>query len=343
MINNIPLKVEKLLKASEDFTDLDLGSELGKIWIEDIKSVFQGNSLPLSYVNRFNDIFLKYNRTINKPRNPASFSSIRSFRFLLEEVLSKNEEFYSAFLLEDSVIGIYIALSEELDVLKEEINLEPNGKFLHRGKRDGIDIVVYCPDRIGRVYAAIGAMVLTREYKPKMLINLGISGGFRTKKVKTGDVIIPLSVIDGAIQKIMPDKTENRPETYNANETFRSLFINIDKQELALNLIRLDKGFWPKGLIPVFHADKNIICLDQVIANNDLEERVDTFGSNIAAIEMEAGAIAKVCQYQSIPFFAIKGISDYADALKSDDMWRRLAMKAAVKTLCSVDFSKIII
>lgn len=159
----------------------------------------------------------------------------------------------------------------------ESLILSLNGKSKEHGN-----------DNIGTQAATLNAFITITNYKPDLIINGGTAGGFKVKKGEIGDVYI-------ASEKIcFHDRRIDLPGGFKEYATGNYKVMNSDFLAQKFNL--------KQGVISSSDA------LD--FTDKDLE----LLHKNNASIkEMEAAAIAWVCNMYNQEFTAIKAITDIVD------------------------------
>ena len=179
------------------------------------------------------------------------------------------------------ILGIISAMSEELEILLNDMKLEKveeksRMKF-HKGKLWGHDIVaVVCG--IGKVNAAVCTQILASEYNVSSIINVGVAGGI-SKDIFPGDVVIAENLVQ-----------------YDMDTTaFGDHIGQITR--MASNF----KTFYGR----IVSGDMFVASLDKI---HWLEKEF-----NALACEMEGASIAHVCYLNNIPCVVIRSISDNAN------------------------------
>ncbi|MBU5593463.1 5'-methylthioadenosine/adenosylhomocysteine nucleosidase [Clostridium sp. MSJ-4] len=199
-------------------------------------------------------------------------------------------------------IGIIGAMSEELEILLKEMNLESKeckAKMeFNYGTLWGHKVVaVVCG--IGKVNAAVCAQILITEYKVDKVINVGIAGGIG-KDIYPGDIVIADSLVQHDMDTTaFGDKIGQIPRL----DTFD---FKCDKELVNLAYTAAKENTVHKSFVG------RIVSGDQFIAN---VEKIRWLNEefNALACEMEGGSIAHVSYLNSIPFVVIRSISDNAN------------------------------
>lgn len=173
-----------------------------------------------------------------------------------------------------------IAFHNPIEVYANEtgnIILSLNGK----SKEHGVD-------NIGTQAATLNAFITISKYKPDLIINCGTAGGFISKGAAIGDTYI-------ATEKIcFHDRRIALPGGFKEYATGNYLVLNSD------------------FLAKKFKLKQGIISSSDALDFTETDMKI--FHKNNASVkEMEAAAIAWVCQMNNQEFTAIKTITDIVD------------------------------
>lgn len=189
-------------------------------------------------------------------------------------------------------IGIIVAMRKELDLLlpllqnSEESRM--SGFEFHRGKVGRHDVMVMqCG--IGKVNAAMGALMLVNNFSPNYVINTGVAGG-ADKSVNVMDMV--------AGARVAYHDVWCGPESELGQ--VQGLPLYFEGAERLLELLP-ERDDIHKGLI--CSGDQFIDTIEQV-------ERIKGIFPEALAVDMESGAIAQVCYLNKVPFLALRVISD---------------------------------
>lgn len=205
--------------------------------------------------------------------------------------------------MNEKVIGIIGAMSEEVEILREKMEIENTKKIagmeFYQGTLDGENIVLV-QSGVGKVNAAACAQILADYFGVNYLINSGVAGGL-DPDVKVGDIVISTDAVQHDV-----DITALGEEPGVISRMESSVFTADEK------LIQLAEDS-AKALSEDIHVFKGRIASgDQFIASNEQREKIaQTFAPY--AVEMEGAAIAHVAQLNNIPFVIIRAISDDAN------------------------------
>ncbi|MBQ3362411.1 MAG: 5'-methylthioadenosine/adenosylhomocysteine nucleosidase [Muribaculaceae bacterium] len=189
-------------------------------------------------------------------------------------------------------IGIIVAMRKELDLLlpllQDSEESRMGGFEFHCGKMGRHDVMVMqCG--IGKVNAAMGALMLVNNFTPNYVINSGVAGG-ADLKVNVMDVV--------AGERVAYHDVWCGPESQLGQVQGLPLYFEGAKRLIDLMPERDD-------------IHKGLICSgDQFIDTIDAVNRIKGNFPDALAVDMESGAIAQVCHMNKVPFLALRVISD---------------------------------
>lgn len=151
---------------------------------------------------------------------------------------------------------------------------------------------------IGKVAAAMSTTLLIQQFKPDMIINTGSAGGL-DPNLNVGDVIISTEVrhhdVDVTAFGYEKGQLPANPAAFLPNEQLVEM-AKKQAEKLGLNAV------------------SGLICSgDAFINGTDKIAQIRADFPQVAAVEMEAAAIAQVCHAMQIPFVIVRAISDVAD------------------------------
>lgn len=206
------------------------------------------------------------------------------------------------------MIGIIGAMEDELTFLCETMGnyvTQKTGVFeFYTGKIDGKDVTILrCG--IGKVNAAIGCSLLIQQFKPSFIINTGSAGGIHSQ-LKVGDAIVSTGLIyhdvDVTAFNYLPGQLPKQPQIFPADEKL------VKFAEDAINELKSEK-ILPDSFI---HRKGIIGSGDVFVHKPEHIEEIRRVFPDIAAVEMEATAIAQCCYLLSVPVLVIRSVSDVA-------------------------------
>ena len=142
-------------------------------------------------------------------------------------------------------------------------------------------------DSVGTVNAALCAYEILKTHEPDVLINAGTAGGFREKGAAIGDVFLVDEVKYHDRRIPIPTFTKygvgaiRTAETPNMRKTLKYLKRGVCSTGNSLDATEVDR---------------------EMMSRNDASVK-----------EMEAAAVAKVCEMFDVPFVCVKAITDIVD------------------------------
>lgn len=200
------------------------------------------------------------------------------------------------------ILGIIGAMSEELEILLQDMELEKveekaKMKF-HKGKLWGHDVVaVVCG--IGKVNAAVCTQILASEYNVSSVINVGVAGGIG-KNIYPGDVVIA----ENLVQYDMDTTAFGDP----MGQIPRMDTFDFKCDEKLVETAK--DAFAEASDFKTFSG--RIVSGDMFVASLEKIQWLEKeFGA--LACEMEGASIAHVCYLNNIPFVVVRSISDNAN------------------------------
>ena len=196
-------------------------------------------------------------------------------------------------------IGIICASENELapflDDFQEHSVVEKAKLKIHIGKIGEHDVVLlYCG--VCKVNAAIAAQIVIDDFNVDAIINAGVAGGMDSRLGILDTVVSTEVAYHDVASEIL---TEYHP-------WMKSVFFAADE-----NLLKIAKDvaerIQTKGKIYF----GRMVTGEAFISDDGRQEIMDAF--NPLSVDMETGSIAHVCYANSIPFLAIRSITDTED------------------------------
>jgi len=188
------------------------------------------------------------------------------------------------------------AMTKEIDqirsLLEDEKEIRRSGTRLWQGKIAGKEVLL-TQSGIGKVCAATNALEIIREYKPQIVLNTGVAGSL-AKNVEVKDIVIGTDFAYHDVWCLAPN-------LYGQMQGFPASF------ETDANLIaKLKKTFdgYKKIHFGLVCTGDRFICYP-----SDVVAVLEHF-PDVAAVDMEATAIAQICYMHKCKFLSIKVISD---------------------------------
>lgn len=193
------------------------------------------------------------------------------------------------------ICAIDIELSFYLDVMEDVTTLKTANLVFHLGKINGKEIIaVRCG--VCKVNAAIATQILISEYKVDTVICSGVAGGIDSR-LKIGDTVICTKAAYHDVMKEM--LADYHPYIKDANfysdENLLALFSEVMNSSNFSQKIYFGK----------------IVTGEAFIDQEGRSEIIENH--NPLCVDMETCAIAHVCYANSVPFIAVRSISDTED------------------------------
>ena len=199
------------------------------------------------------------------------------------------------------MIGIIGAMQIEIDhinsVMENVKTEEISGIIFYTGKVYGKDITL-AKCGIGKVFAAVCAEAMILNFKPDVIVNIGVAGTL-TDSLNTADIAIAKSVVHHDLD------TSPLGDPVGLISGINIVNIECDKKVVSL----LEKCAKPL----------NVKCECGVIASGDqfvcTSEKKSYIRKTFDAIacEMEGASIGHVCFINGVKFGVLRAISDGAD------------------------------
>lgn len=224
------------------------------------------------------------------------------------------------------MIGIICAMQIEADgiiALCENVKTRTEAKMKFTlGTLHGRDVcIVVCG--VGKVNAAMCALMLIEKYKPDLVLNSGVAGSL-SPIVGIGDIVVATKSVEHDMNGTALGDRQGEITFPDGN----MMFFECDKQASTL-LAAVCKT------IPDTKVAQGIIASGDIFVS-DRKQRFkinDRFGA--LACEMEGAAIGHVCVRCEVPYGIIRAISDDLDENKGMDFVKFCEL-ASKKTVAAV-------
>lgn len=224
------------------------------------------------------------------------------------------------------MIGIICAMQIEADgiiALCENVKTRTHAKMKFTlGTLHGKDVcIVVCG--VGKVNAAMCALMLIEKYKPDIVLNSGVAGSL-SPIVGIGDIVVATKSVEHDMNGTALGDKQGEITFPDGN----MMFFECDKQASTL-LAAICKE------IPDTKVAQGIIASGDIFVS-DRKQRFkinDRFGA--LACEMEGAAIGHVCVRCEVPYGIIRAISDDLDENKGMDFVKFCEL-ASKKTVAAV-------
>ena len=224
------------------------------------------------------------------------------------------------------MIGIICAMQIEADgiiALCENVKTRTHAKMKFTlGTLHGKDVcIVVCG--VGKVNAAMCALMLIEKYKPDIVLNSGVAGSL-SPIVGIGDIVVATKSVEHDMNGTALGDKQGEITFPDGN----MMFFECDKQASTL-LAAICKE------IPDTKVAQGSIASGDIFVS-DRKQRFkinDRFGA--LACEMEGAAIGHVCVRCEVPYGIIRAISDDLDENKGMDFVKFCEL-ASKKTVAAV-------
>ena len=224
------------------------------------------------------------------------------------------------------MIGIICEMQIEADgiiALCENVKTATHAKMKFTlGTLHGRDVcIVVCG--VGKVNAAMCALMLIEKYKPDLVLNSGVAGSL-SPIVGIGDIVVATKSVEHDMNGTALGDKQGEITFPDGN----MMFFECDKQASTL-LAAICKE------IPDTKVAQGIIASGDIFVS-DRKQRFkinDRFGA--LACEMEGAAIGHVCVRCEVPYGIIRAISDDLDENKGMDFVKFCEL-ASKKTVAAV-------
>lgn len=245
---------------------------------------------------------------------------------------------------------LFVALEEELDILTGQLNLTKNPSSPEAsGDLGGVAVDVVCPRNMGRVAAAVAMSnyLAKRTKPPRLILIVGIAGGFAENSSTVGHIVSVTKVVDLALRKVVDDKegaTPNfRREDYRMHEALCNVLLSdvFDRNKWSTDAL---KHGWPADRRPSIHSGP-MASSDEVVSSDQWRTMmIEGQGGErkLLGVEMEAGGVCAAAERARVPVCMLRVISDMADPSKADNEWRTLGMRTLASLIERVPFAEVL-
>ncbi|MFF2061046.1 hypothetical protein ACFVWZ_04440 [Streptomyces sp. NPDC058200] len=241
-------------------------------------------------------------------------------------------------------IGVVTILSEELQAVRSELNLErhkePSGLYFYRGNYAApgttIRVVATQSQSQGQRSTMAALDNLRRHYNPRLWALVGVGGGIHDEHARIGNVIVSTDIVYYENRKIQGGgEVRRRGEHRQAPAPVVH----------AVNAYFADNGTPARihGQIPSYASEEFSVYPgvmgsgEAVIADRESEIRqyLTAYHEKVLAVDMEAGGLSQYWQENSIHrgenpgWVVVRGVSDNADQEKGHGYHELAARNAA--------------
>ncbi len=284
------------------------------------------------------------------------------------EVNVGGEKFYAGKLLEEPSnletisgdwprhfdVAVQTVIGKELEAAQEAFGSSPEdatsieGTIYYRGfvkqRTTTISVVICAQNGAGNSIASLFAERLISKWSPKAIFLMGICAG-RKGKCKIGDVVTPRVIVND-IEGVMEAQTRlKRPKIYPPPHAMIQQLLNFRYDTHRSDWIKLLNRLAvppPDSLSEVSpepdRHESAIYSSDLLLRDASyLEQQANETHQQIRVGEMEAAGFSDACNARTtpVPWFVVRGVSDFGDVGKGDlfQSWAAFSAAAYLRTL----------
>lgn len=232
---------------------------------------------------------------------------------------------------------VFVALGSELEVLKRRWHLLNHyGQPYWETRLDACKLPIrvlpaYGPGRVRAATTTLKYLLSPAGAQVRSVTVLGICGGFTEAHISQGNIIVPETLVDLGTRKVQClESPEFRLVPDDVGAACLEAIRSGDFELKAWVDECTELPYYPKGTRPVLIDGGSMICADEVVASDEWRAKLMAAWPKAAGVEMESGGVAAACRAaaSTAPLTVMRGVSDKADPLKTDDQWRTLAMES---------------
>ncbi len=193
--------------------------------------------------------------------------------------------------------GIIGAMDSEIEFLTAGIECTKEtykNLTFYKGK-SGSNEVIIVKSGIGKVCAAVAAVLLIERFCCDAVINTGVAGGIY-QGAKTGDQVIASKVAHHDVNLTQfgyeIGQIPGRPAAFLCDEKMVSLAEEYSKERTFTGLVLSGEMF---------------------VSSDKMVQKIKENFEDPLAVEMEGAAVAQVCHDFKVPFLILRAVSDGAD------------------------------
>ena len=241
-------------------------------------------------------------------------------------------------MAENADVVVLTALDIEAEafrpLMEKTKDVETPHRRYFRGYIAGRSVVVWSMRSMGNVGSAIAAQQSIAVWNPDYIILAGITGGFRSKDVQLGDVVVPEQVVSYEAGRETEKGTQRRYQVFRTSQSIlRAAAAAADSNWMSS--IRVDPP--EKMARPTTVRFRDIASGEKVIASKSWAPEFREAWPKLTGVEMEGfGLLLSMYKSEDAPEAAVvKSICDWADPRK-DDRWQPYAAAAAAAFVSAV-------
>jgi adenosylhomocysteine nucleosidase len=214
------------------------------------------------------------------------------------------------------ISALHEELAELLALMPDEHRTSVAGRQFWRGHLHGHELVAVLSG-IGKVAAATTTTVLLERFRPQQVLFTGVAGGVG-EGVAVGDIVVGSRYLQHDMDASPLFPRHQMPgyglSRFPADPALLSVMQQAAEDAVAWLPGQLDAATRAAFHLqaPRVHSGK-IITGDRFVASAAESRALRAELGEALAVDMESGAVAQVCHDYSIPFCAVRTISDRAD------------------------------
>ena len=182
--------------------------------------------------------------------------------------------------------------------------------------------VVIARTGVGKVNAAMTAILIIEHFRPNRVIFTGVAGGLNPD-LQIGDIVIAQKTAQHDLGRLESTEIENTGVRNPINGKRNPVFFPADPgllqiTETALEGIELNPFQTPQGQRHPRIIRGTVVTGDVFVAS-DAKKTALHKNLGADAVEMEGAAVTQICWQHNVPCLVIRSLSDNAGANASED------------------------
>ena len=247
-------------------------------------------------------------------------------------------------------IAIVSALKEELEYLYNKKEMSWSYRCDHDNELQVAEcdvngckiIATNASGKMGLTEAAILTTRVILGYTPELVAMIGVCGGFKTRGVNIGDVIVAEKSFHYQFGSYENGDIQRELKVCEVDSWYYSKLLNfLDSIKMATIQTNSPKGMITSDRVLKMHSGP-MASADLVVKDKDKLEEAKSAERKVIAVDMESYAFLRASNLLGVKSIVIKSASDFADAKKGcDDGLREYAKYTATEALLQFLFHEI--
>lgn len=217
------------------------------------------------------------------------------------------------------MLGIITAMAVESEAIIEKMSDVVSEKVacfsFYRGRIDSVECVLSVSG-VGKVNSAACTQAMILTYSPAFIVNIGVAGS-ADSSLSIGDLVIGESFVQFDV-----DTSPIGDPKYMISGINR-IFINSDAEAVSFALESAKLSLPEKKAVC-----GRIASSDKFVGGANFYLREEAASLGALCVEMESGSIAQVALLNSVPFLAVRTVSDSADG-EAPESFERFCLESA--------------